>query len=44
MTYMEQDIKMETVFGDASGRDEGKGLWACWSAPESALWPEKASS
>ncbi len=26
MTYMEQDIKMETVFGDASGRDEGKGL------------------
>ncbi len=26
MTYIEQDIKMETIFGDGSGRDEGKGL------------------
>jgi uncharacterized protein (TIGR00266 family) len=26
MAYIEQDIKMETIFGDGSGRDEGKGL------------------
>lgn len=27
MTYIEQDIRMETVFGDGSGQDEGKGFW-----------------
>ena len=26
MTYMEKDIKMETIFGDGSGQDDGKGL------------------
>lgn len=26
MTYMEPDIKMDTIFGDGSGRDEGKGI------------------
>lgn len=26
MTYIEQDIHMETIFGDGSGREEGKGL------------------
>ena len=26
MTYIEQDIKMETIFGDGSGKDEDKGL------------------
>ncbi len=26
MTYMESSIKMETIFGDGSGRDEGRGL------------------
>jgi len=27
MTYIEQDIKMETIFGDGSGQDDGKGVW-----------------
>jgi len=27
MTYIEKDIKMETIFGDGSGQDQGKGLW-----------------
>ncbi|HWP79297.1 MAG TPA: TIGR00266 family protein [Candidatus Acidoferrum sp.] len=27
MTYIEQDIKMETIFGDGSGQDAGKDLW-----------------
>jgi len=26
MTYMEKSIKMETIFGDGSGADEGKGF------------------
>ncbi|OHW62335.1 hypothetical protein EUAN_14060 [Andreesenia angusta] len=26
MTYMEPDIKMDTIFGDGSGTDDGKGL------------------
>jgi len=26
MTYMDAAIKMETIFGDGSGKDEGKGL------------------
>jgi uncharacterized protein (TIGR00266 family) len=26
MAYIEQDIKMETIFGDGSGQDEGRGL------------------
>lgn len=26
MTYIEQDIRMETVFGDGSGQDEGQGF------------------
>jgi len=26
MMYMDSDIKMEAIFGDGSGRDEGKGL------------------
>ena len=27
MTYLEKDIKMETIFGDGSGQDQSKGLW-----------------
>ena len=26
MMYMDQNIRMETIFGDGSGSDEGKGL------------------
>lgn len=26
MMYMDEDIKMEAIFGDGSGRDQGKGL------------------
>lgn len=26
MMYMDEKIKMETIFGDGSGKDEGKGF------------------